>query len=166
MKYGLAPTIKQAFEEIYKAPFIAKILLAELGTKAERDLFLTINYDGNFEESRRWAALGATPAVQTRMGRYLESQPGFVQASLSQAVEIALCAWAVGRSPKFSWEATDASLPLCLLRRKSPTRSTAISGQGHSVRTCTTDRRREVSGMYSIGAQWAGVIEISRPPSR
>ena len=33
MKYGLAPTIKQAFEEIYKAPFIAKILLAELGVK-------------------------------------------------------------------------------------------------------------------------------------
>ena len=48
MKYGLAPTIKQAFEEIYKAPFIAKILLAELGVKPERDLFLTINYDGNF----------------------------------------------------------------------------------------------------------------------
>jgi proteasome alpha subunit len=48
MKYGLAPTIKQAFEEIYKAPFIAKILLAELGVKPERDLFLSINYDGNF----------------------------------------------------------------------------------------------------------------------
>ena len=55
MKYGLAPAIKQAFEEIYKAPFIVKILLAELGAKPERDLFLTINYDGTFEESRRWA---------------------------------------------------------------------------------------------------------------
>lgn len=107
MKYGLAPTIKQAFEEIYKAPFIAKILLAELGTKAERDLFLTINYDGNFEESRRWAALGATSAVQARMGRYLESQPGLVQASLSQAVDIALCAWAVGSLAQISREAID-----------------------------------------------------------
>lgn len=107
MKYGLAPTIKQAFEEIYKAPFIAKILLAELGTKAERDLFLTINYDGNFEESRRWAALGATSAVQARMGRYLESQPGLVQASLVQAVDIALCAWAVGSLAQISREAID-----------------------------------------------------------
>ncbi|MCE7977072.1 MAG: hypothetical protein DYH03_07985 [Nitrospira sp. NTP1] len=96
MKYGLAPTIKQAFEEIYKAPFIAKILLAELGLKPERDLFLTINYDGNFEERRGWSVLGATSAVQARMGRYIDSQPGFAQAPLAQAVETGLCAWAVG----------------------------------------------------------------------
>ena len=60
MKYGLAPTIKQAFEEIYKAPFIAKILLAELGVKPERNLFLSINYDGNFEERQGWAAPAAS----------------------------------------------------------------------------------------------------------
>ena len=96
MKYGLAPTIKQAFEESYKAPFIAKILLAELGMKPERDLFLTINYDGNFEERRGWATLGATSAVQRQMGRSIDSQPGYAQASLAQAIEIALCAWAVG----------------------------------------------------------------------
>jgi proteasome alpha subunit len=96
MKYGLAPTIKQAFEEIYKAPFIAKILLAELGMKPERDLFLTINYDGNFEERRGWATLGATSAVQLQLGRYIDSQSGYAQASLAQAVEIGLCAWAVG----------------------------------------------------------------------
>lgn len=96
MKYGLAPVIKQAFEEIYKAPFIVKILLAELGTKQERDLFLTVNYDGTFEESRRWASLGAAAAVQAQMGRYLESQTGFEVAPLKQAVETALCAWAVG----------------------------------------------------------------------
>lgn len=96
MKYGLAPAIKQAFEEIYKAPFIVKILLAELGTRPERDLFLTINYDGTFEESRRWASLGATATVQAQMGRYLDSQPGFEQAPLKQAVETALCTWAVG----------------------------------------------------------------------
>lgn len=107
MKYGLAPTIKQAFEEIYKAPFIAKILLAELGVKAERDLFLTINYDGNFEERRGWAALGATPAVEDQMGRYIETQPGFAQAPLAQAVETGLCAWAVGSLAQRSSERSE-----------------------------------------------------------
>lgn len=104
MKYGLAPTIKQAFEEIYKAPFIAKILLAELGLKPERDLFLTINYDGNFEERRGWAALGATPAVQREMGRSIDAQPEFSRASLAEAVEIGLCAWAVGSLAQASAE--------------------------------------------------------------
>ena len=32
LKNGLAPVIKQAFEEIMRAPYMAKILLAELGT--------------------------------------------------------------------------------------------------------------------------------------
>jgi proteasome alpha subunit len=30
------------------------------------------------------------------MRRYVESQPAFAQASLAQAVELALCTWAVG----------------------------------------------------------------------
>ncbi len=107
MKYGLAPTIKQAFEEIYKAPFIAKILLAELGSKPERDLFLTINYDGTFEESRRRAVLGATATIQRRMSDYLESQPESGHTSLAQAVEIALCAWAVGSLAQLSHTAAD-----------------------------------------------------------
>lgn len=95
MKYGLAPAIKQAFEEIYKAPFIVKILLAELGLKPERDAFLTINYDGTFEESRRWALLAANQAVLGKMGRYLQGRHR-EQVGLSQALETALCTWAVG----------------------------------------------------------------------
>src|SRR6185295_11470953 len=49
MKYSLAPAIKQAFEEIYKAPFIVKILLAELNRRTARnaqspDAFVTVDY--------------------------------------------------------------------------------------------------------------------------
>ena len=61
LKYGLAPTIKQAFEEIFKAPFITKILLAELGNTIERDQFLCIDYDGSFEELSQYAVLAGTP---------------------------------------------------------------------------------------------------------
>ena len=96
MKNGLAPVIKQAFEEIYKAPFIVKILLAEIGFKPEKDTFLTINYDGTFEETAGWAVLAATPAVQKDMSAYLKHQTGLMSASLSRAVESAVEAWALG----------------------------------------------------------------------
>ncbi|MGH7232646.1 MAG: hypothetical protein ACREJU_15005 [Nitrospiraceae bacterium] len=96
VKYGLAPAIKQAFEEVYKAPFIVKILLAELGTKPGRDGFLTINYDGTFEETTGCAVLAATPAVQTRMVDYLKNGCGQGSVSLTQALDVALLAWAVG----------------------------------------------------------------------
>jgi proteasome alpha subunit len=96
MKNGLAPLIKQAFEEIYKAPFIVKILLAELGVKAGRDLFLTVNYDGTFEESAGWALLAASDAAQASMHRFLKQENDLRQASLAQVLPSCLLAWAVG----------------------------------------------------------------------
>lgn len=94
VKYGVAPVIKQAFEEVYKAPFILKILLAELGQKPEKDALLTINYDGTFEETTTCAVLAATEAAQKAMTAYLRQ--GAKALSLEQAVGLALKAWALG----------------------------------------------------------------------
>lgn len=95
VKYGVAPVIKQAFEEVFKAPFIVKILLAELGQKREKDAFLTISYDGTFEETIGCAVLAATPAVQKEMTAYLRQETG-AMLSLEQAVGVTLRAWALG----------------------------------------------------------------------
>jgi len=114
MKNGLAPIIKQAFEEIYKAPFIVKILLAEVGLKPEKDTFLTINYDGTFEETAGWAVLAATPAVQLDMSAYLKHETGLASASLERAAGSALHAWAIGSMAQQRAEAEgdrDASKP-------------------------------------------------------
>lgn len=93
VKYGIAPVIKQAFEEVFKAPFIVKILLAELGQKAGKDRFLTINFDGTFEEKSQCAVLAASAAIEQEMMVYLRQQP---VVSLEQAVNAAVCSWAVG----------------------------------------------------------------------
>lgn len=95
VKYGIAPVIKQAFEEVFKAPFIIKILLAELGQKAGQDGFLVINYDGTFEEGKTCAVLAANHRVEQEMVTYLRSQLS-ERVSLEQAVGTALRAWAVG----------------------------------------------------------------------
>jgi proteasome alpha subunit len=95
VKYGIAPVIKQAFEEVYKAPFIVRILVAELGQKPEKDALLTINYDGTFEETTGRAVLAAGQAVQTKMLAYLKEQRP-ATLSLEQALELALRAWAIG----------------------------------------------------------------------
>ena len=95
VKYGIAPVIKQAFEEVYKAPFIVRILVAELGLKPEKDALLTINYDGTFEETTGRAVLAATPAVQTKMVSYLKEQTP-ATLSLEQALDLALRTWAIG----------------------------------------------------------------------
>jgi proteasome alpha subunit len=93
VKYGIAPVIKQAFEEVFKAPFIVKIVLAELGQHAGKDGFLTINYDGTFEEKSQYAVLAATSVVEQKMAGYLRQQS---IASLEGAVDVAIRTWAVG----------------------------------------------------------------------
>jgi proteasome alpha subunit len=94
VKYGIAPVIKQAFEEVFKAPFIIKILLAELGPKAGKETFLVIDYDGTFEEGGRCAVLAATKAVEQEMMNSLRAHPA--SGSLDQAVGAGLRAWALG----------------------------------------------------------------------
>ena len=95
IKYGIAPVIKQAFEEVYKAPFIVRILVAELGQKPEKDALLTINYDGTFEEITGHAVLAATTAIQAKMLAYLKEQQQ-ATLSLEQALNLALRTWAIG----------------------------------------------------------------------
>jgi proteasome alpha subunit len=95
VKYGIAPVIKQAFEEVFKAPFIVKILLAELGQKAGKDTFLVINYDGTFEEGTHCAVLASSKSVEQEMMTYLGT-PKAGARSLEEVVRTALLAWALG----------------------------------------------------------------------
>lgn len=108
VKYGIAPVIKQAFEEIFKAPFIAKILLAELGQKAGKNSLLVVNYDGTFEEGAHCAVLAASKPVERDMVAYLQQQAP-TPPSLEQACGIALRAWALGnRAQRKAVETTSA----------------------------------------------------------
>jgi len=107
MKYSLAPMIKQAFEEIFKAPFIAKILLAELGLQAERDQFLMIDYDGSFEESRGFSVIAATSSIRQKMLAFLKTHSNESIDSLQSAFDLAVKTWAIGSLLHLSAESGD-----------------------------------------------------------
>ena len=107
MKYSLAPMIKQAFEEIFKAPFIAKILLAELGPQPDRDQFLTIDYDGSFEENRGCSVIAATSSIRQKMLAFLRAQNIGSIDSLPSALALAVKTWALGSILHHSAESGD-----------------------------------------------------------
>src|SRR6202035_1104570 len=44
--YSLSPALKTAFEQIYGAPYLARLLFAEVGAQPADDLFVTLDYDG------------------------------------------------------------------------------------------------------------------------
>lgn len=90
-KNGLAPVVKQAFEEIFRAPYIAKILLAEVGISADRDRIFTINYDGLFEERQDIGVLVAEKQVEDILRD--EWQRHGTPESLTSAVAYGLQLW-------------------------------------------------------------------------
>ncbi len=93
MKNGLAPVIKPAFEEIFKAPYIAKILLAEVGNTQDRDRMFTINYDGMFEEQREFGLLAASSSIRGSLNQEWKTRCPL--SSLQSAVETGLRLWGI-----------------------------------------------------------------------
>lgn len=102
--YSLSPVLKAAFEQIYGAPYLARMLFAEVGPTQEADLFLALDYDGaiftngpTFARTREdFGALSGTRPSTEWMETFLraEHRPG---ATFERAFKVALDAWVVGR---------------------------------------------------------------------
>jgi proteasome alpha subunit len=101
--YSLSPVLKTAFEQVYGAPYLARLLFAEIGEKQENDLFLRLDYDGaiatnnaTFAQTRQdFGVLSGTRQSSDLMEKYLASEhsPG---ATFERAIKLSLDAWTVG----------------------------------------------------------------------
>src|SRR6516162_9488338 len=98
--YSFSPALKQAFEQIYGPPYLARILFAEIGESQEEDLFVRLDYDGSMHANsmsagKRRESFGAIAG--TRRG--LEQVEGFLRrakiSNLQSALETAVRAWGV-----------------------------------------------------------------------
>ena len=102
--YSLSPVLKAGFEQIYGAPYLARMLFAEIGDQPEQDLFLRIEYDGaittngaSFAEAREdFGVLSGTRASTELMQSYLQKEHR-AGGTLRAALKTALDAWSIGR---------------------------------------------------------------------
>lgn len=101
--YSLSPVMKNAFEQIYGAPFLARLLFAEIGATPEKDLFLGLEYDGAItvnqakNETPRFAVLAGSRASTEQMQGFLNREHR-QDHNLSAALELALDAWTLSQS--------------------------------------------------------------------
>jgi proteasome alpha subunit len=95
--------MKSAFEQVYGAPYLARMLFAEVGAHPEDDLFLRVEYDGEIASNgatyararQDFAVLSGTRQSVELMEAFLKSEHK-PDASLQTAVNSALDAWSVG----------------------------------------------------------------------
>jgi proteasome alpha subunit len=101
--YSLSPVLKTAFEQVYGAPYLARLLFAEIGEKQENDLFLRLDYDGaiatnnaTFAQTRQdFGVLSGTRESSNLMEKYLASEHS-AGATFDRAIKLSLDAWTVG----------------------------------------------------------------------
>ena len=101
--YSLSPVLKAAFEQVYGAPYLARMLFAEIGEAPRDDLFLRIEYDGaicaNGETGagarRGFGVVSGTATSAELMETFLEKEHDGA-ATMQQAFVAAFNGWAVG----------------------------------------------------------------------
>jgi proteasome alpha subunit len=101
VNFGMSPALKTAFEEVFSAPHIVKILLAELGDEPAQDSIVKLDYDGSLARSEvemkeGFDVLAGTRDAQKAMLDYLVEQNGNQRRTLEDALKLAAKTWAVG----------------------------------------------------------------------
>jgi proteasome alpha subunit len=101
--YSLSPLLKTAFEQVYGAPYLARMIFAEVGAKPADDLFLRVEYDGAIAanglgadaQPPRFSVISGT-ARATELMEELLRRDHDSSCTLKAALKVALDVWSVG----------------------------------------------------------------------
>lgn len=93
--FYLSPALKKAFGDQWSGvPFVIRAIFAEVGRIPGSDVFYTLNYDGEFRQSKGAAVIAGSQTAEDRMLERigeLKSLP-----TKEDALRTALSAWSVG----------------------------------------------------------------------
>jgi proteasome alpha subunit len=100
VSFGLSPQLKTNFEQIFSAPFLIEMLLAELGTPPANDLLVRLHFDGSFEISNQQVVVvAASPDSEKAAQEWLNTAIKD-QTDRAQIIEQLLQAWWLLRENK------------------------------------------------------------------
>jgi proteasome alpha subunit len=91
--FGISPQLKTGFEQIYNAPFLVELILAELANGEDKDLLVRLHHDGAFQLTHSGAVVAAADAeAEAKAAEWLNQciQPGMER---SKAADFLLQAW-------------------------------------------------------------------------
>ena len=91
--FGLSPQLKTNFEQIFSAPFLVELLLAEIGGAPEQDLLVRVHFDGGFQFATKGIAVAAgKPELGTAAEQWLaEALKG--KTKRAEIADLCLQAW-------------------------------------------------------------------------
>jgi len=102
LQFGIAPSLKQNFEEVMRAPYLIKLLLMELDPDG-RPNFFRLNYDGYWETLKNGGSVAGFEKVMEWIDNKIDETP-FATLPLEKAFVMACKIWEEGKQQALSDE--------------------------------------------------------------
>jgi proteasome alpha subunit len=100
VSFGRSPQLKTNFEQIFSAPFLIEILLAEVHSNPANDLMVRLHFDGSFEfASGPFVVVGANPESEKAALGWLNQELAD-KTDRKEIIEKMLQAWWMVRENK------------------------------------------------------------------
>jgi proteasome alpha subunit len=93
VSFGLGPQLKSNFEQIYAAPFLVELLLAELGATPANDLFIRVHFDGAFTLDHGGAHVAASTSEPESTAKAWLATSLAGKTSRAEVADVLLQAW-------------------------------------------------------------------------
>ncbi len=93
VSFGLSPQLKQNFEQIFSAPFLVEMLLAEIGTDLGGDLIFRLHFDGSYQLHTGGVVVAASLAETEAAAQKWLNETLASQADRAIVAETLLQAW-------------------------------------------------------------------------
>ncbi|MBI4659462.1 MAG: 20S proteasome subunit A/B [Verrucomicrobia bacterium] len=93
VSYGLGPQLKTNFEQIFSAPFLVELLLAEVAAQPKQDLLFRLHFDGGFRSESKGVlvAVGLPDPENAAQTWLLQNASG--RTDRREVVDLLLQAW-------------------------------------------------------------------------
>ena len=95
LQFGVAPALKQNFEEVMRAPYLVKLLLVEIDFD-NKPLFFRLNYDGHWEMFKKGTVIAGNDKESEFLEKEIEKRD-FASLPLEQALVEVSRLWEEGK---------------------------------------------------------------------
>lgn len=95
LQFGVAPALKQNFEEVMRAPYLVKLLLMEIDFD-DKPLFFRLNYDGHWEMFKKGSVIAGNDKESAFLEKEIEKRD-FASLPLEQALVEVSRLWEEGK---------------------------------------------------------------------
>jgi len=100
VSFGLSPQLKNSFEQIFSAPFLIEMLLAEVQANPAQDLIVRLRFDGSFEFATSPVVVVTSQAEPEAAAQAWLAQQLEGKTERTEIIEILLQAWWILREGK------------------------------------------------------------------